>query len=277
MVQGIPFPQIDPVAFRLGFIVIRWYALAYIVGLLLAWGLARKMSLKAKSVVTVLKLDDFLVWAIAGIILGGRLGYILFYNMKYYLEFPLQTLFLWQGGMSFHGGLIGMMVATFLFARKKQVPVLALGDIICCVAPIGLFLGRLANFVNAELYGRVTTQTPWAVIFPGQTLPRHPSQIYEALCEGLVLFCILNGFWWFSKKYRQRTGFFTGLFFLLYGLMRFGLEFFREPDAHLGFVLGKLSMGQILCLPMIIGGIYLIRNTTTKVQFKRLIKGKKDD
>lgn len=277
MTQGIPFPQIDPVAFQIGFIVIRWYALAYIVGLLLAWGLARKMSLKAKSVITILKLDDFLVWAIAGIILGGRLGYILFYNLKYYLEFPLQTLFLWQGGMSFHGGLIGVIIATFLFARKKHIPVLALGDILCCVAPIGLFLGRLANFVNAELYGRITTSVPWAVIFPGQTLPRHPSQIYEALCEGVILFCVLNSLWWFSTKYREKDGFFTGLFFLLYGLMRFGLEFFREPDAHLGFVLGRLSMGQILCIPMVIGGLYLIRNTSTKAQFKRLVKRGKND
>ncbi len=277
MTQGIPFPQIDPVAFQVGFIVIRWYALAYIVGLLLAWGLARKMSLKAKSVITILKLDDFLVWAIAGIILGGRLGYILFYNLKYYLEFPLQTLFLWQGGMSFHGGLIGVIIATFLFARKKHIPVLALGDILCCVAPIGLFLGRLANFVNAELYGRITTSVPWAVIFPGQTLPRHPSQIYEALCEGFILFCVLNSLWWFSAKYREKNGFFTGLFFLLYGLMRFGLEFFREPDAHLGFVLGRLSMGQVLCIPMVIGGLYLIRNASTKVQFKRLVKRGKND
>ena len=277
MTQGIPFPQIDPVAFQVGFIVIRWYALAYIVGLLLAWGLARKMSLKAKSVITILKLDDFLVWAIAGIILGGRLGYILFYNLKYYLEFPLQTLFLWQGGMSFHGGLIGVIIATFLFARKKHIPVLALGDILCCVAPIGLFLGRLANFVNAELYGRITTSVPWAVIFPGQTLPRHPSQIYEALCEGFILFCVLNSLWWFSAKYREKNGFFTGLFFLLYGLMRFGLEFFREPDAHLGFVLGRLSMGQVLCIPMVIGGLYLIRNASTKAQFKRLVKRGKND
>ena len=277
MTQGIPFPQIDPVAFQVSFIVIRWYALAYIVGLLLAWGLARKMSLKAKSVITILKLDDFLVWAIAGIILGGRLGYILFYNLKYYLEFPLQTLFLWQGGMSFHGGLIGVIIATFLFAKKKHIPVLALGDILCCVAPIGLFLGRLANFVNAELYGRVTTYVPWAVIFPGQTLPRHPSQIYEALCEGIILFCVLNSLWWFSAKYREKNGFFTGLFFLLYGLMRFGLEFFREPDAHLGFVLGRFSMGQILCIPMVIGGLYLIRNTSTKAQFKRLVKRGKND
>lgn len=277
MTQGIPFPQIDPVAFQVGFIVIRWYALAYIVGLLLAWGLARKMSLKAKSVITILKLDDFLVWAIAGIILGGRLGYILFYNLKYYLEFPLQTLFLWQGGMSFHGGLIGVIIATFLFARKKHIPVLALGDILCCVAPIGLFLGRLANFVNAELYGRITTSVPWAVIFPGQTLPRHPSQIYEALCEGFILFCVLNSLWWFSAKYREKNGFFTGLFFLLYGLMRFGLEFFREPDAHLGFVLGRLSMGQVLCIPMVIGGFYLIRNASTKAQFKRLVKRGKND
>ncbi len=259
MYAGLPYPDINPVAFQLGWIVIRWYSLAYIFGLIGAWLLARKMSRASQSTFTVLKIDDFLLWATLGIILGGRLGYVLFYNLPYYLEFPSQILAVWEGGMSFHGGLIGVIVAAALFSWKKQISLLSMGDIIACVAPIGLFLGRLANFVNGELYGRVTHSVPWAVIFPdGGPLPRHPSQLYEALLEGLVLFAVLNTLWWFVPRYRNRPGFMSGLFFLLYGAFRFGIEFCREPDANLGFVLGSLSMGQMLCIPMMLFGLWLI-------------------
>lgn len=273
MYQGIPFPDIDPVAFQAGWLVVRWYSLAYIFGLLGAWLLARKMSDKAHSVFTRLKIDDFLMWATLGVVIGGRLGYVLFYNLSYFIEFPEQILAVWQGGMSFHGGLVGVLAATFLFARKKQIPALEMGDILVCVAPIGLFLGRLANFMNGELFGRITYRVPWGIIFPmGGPNPRHPSQLYEALTEGVLLFGILNFVWWMMPRYRERRGFLTGLFFVLYGIGRFFLEFFREPDAHLGFVVERFSMGQMLCLPMILFGIWLIMRSSPKAALKK-IKG----
>lgn len=259
MYSGIPFPDINPVVFQWGWFAVRWYSLAYIFGILGAWWMARKMSEKSHSTFTVLKIDDFLIWATVGIILGGRLGYCLFYNLHYYLEFPWQILQVWQGGMSFHGGLLGVIIATLLFAKKKQISLLSMGDIVTCVAPIGLFLGRLANFANGELYGRVTHAVPWAMIFPNAgSEPRHPSQLYEAGVEGLFLFLILNLLWWFVPRIRNQRGFITGLFFVLYGIGRFFLEYTREPDAHLGLVWHNFSMGQVLCLPMILLGIFFI-------------------
>ena len=270
---GIPFPDIDPVLFQWGWLIIRWYSLAYIFGLLGAWGLARKMSKVANSPFTVLKIDDFLLWATIGVVVGGRLGYVLFYNFRYFMEFPLQILYVWQGGMSFHGGLLGVIFATLLFAYKKQIPILSIADILVCVAPVGLFLGRLANFVNGELYGRVSQAVPWVVIFPeGGDLPRHPSQLYEAGVEGLFLFVVLNSLWWFFPRFRRRPGFFTGLFFLLYGLGRFGLEYFREPDAQLGLLIADLSMGQLLCIPMILFGICLLIYASPRAILSRLEK-----
>jgi len=270
MYSGIPFPDIDPVAVNLWVLPIRWYSLAYIFGLIGAWLWARKMSVKSHSLFTVLKVDDFVIWATTGIILGGRLGYVLFYNLGYFLENPLHILYLWQGGMSFHGGLLGVLTALILFARKKQVPILEMGDIIVCVAPIGLFLGRLANFVNGELFGRITQSVPWAMIFPaGGPMPRHPSQIYEALCEGVILFAVLNALWWFVPRFRERHGFVCGWFFVLYGVMRFCLEYFREPDAHLGFVFQSFSMGQILCIPMILFGVWLILKSRPTAVLKK--------
>lgn len=271
MYDGIMYPEIDPVAFQIGWVIIRWYSLAYIFGLLGAWWLARKMSRVSKSVFTVLKIDDFLIWATAGIIIGGRLGYVLFYNLGYFMEFPSQIPAIWQGGMSFHGGLIGVAVATFLFAHKKQISALSMGDILVCVAPVGLFLGRLANFINGELYGRISNAVPWVMIFPdGGDQPRHPSQLYEAFAEGLLLFIILNTIWWLMPKYRERKGFMTGLFFVLYGVFRFVLEFFREPDEHLGFVLKHLSMGQLLCVPMVLFGIWLMMKSSPRAVVKRI-------
>ncbi len=271
MYTGIMFPQINPVAFEWGFLVIRWYSLAYIFGLLGAWGLARLMSRKSNSVFTVLKIDDFLIWATLGVVLGGRLGYVLFYNLAYFCEFPAQILAVWQGGMSFHGGLLGVLIATFLFAYKHKLSPFSMGDILVCVAPIGLFLGRLANFANGELYGRITTSVPFAMIFPdGGDLPRHPSQLYEAALEGVALFLILNAFWWISPKYRNKTGFITGLFFVFYGLFRFIIEFTREADAHLGLLICDLSMGQLLSVPMIVLGIYFIYTSSNKRQLAKI-------
>lgn len=272
MYAGLPFPDIDPVAVHLGPFGVRWYALAYIFGLLGAWTLARRMALRSKSMLTALKIDDFLAWIIAGVIIGGRLGYVLFYNAGYYREFPWEILYLWQGGMSFHGGLLGVAVATVLFARKYHLPVLALSDILCCVAPIGLFLGRIANFINAELAGRMTQNVPWAIIFPGEKLPRHPSQLYEAFGEGLILFLVLNYLWWFCPRYRHRTGFCTGLFLVLYGCIRFTLEFFREPDAHLGFIWHSATMGQLLSVPMVIVGLLILVQSDPKYKLNRCIK-----
>lgn len=271
MYQGIAFPNIDPVVFQFGFFALRWYSLAYIFGIIGAWCLARKMSKKINSPFTILKIDDFLVWATVGIVLGGRLGYVLFYNASYFYEFPLQILALWQGGMSFHGGLLGVIIATFIFAKKKKIPLMDMGDILVCVAPLGLFLGRIANFFNGELYGRVTYNVPWAIIFPhGGKEPRHPSQLYEACLEGLLLFLILNALWWFSKKAREKKGFITGVFFILYALFRFMVEFTREPDSHLGFIIHNLSMGQLLSIPMILFGIYLIHTSQRKTKLEAI-------
>lgn len=275
MYNGIVFPDLDPVAFQIGFFAVRWYSLAYIVGLLLAWFLLRLMSKKTHSAFTVLKIDDFLVWAIAGIIIGGRLGYVLFYQLPYYLEYPMHILALWEGGMSFHGGLLGMIIATILFAKKKDINMFMVADMLAVVAPIGLFLGRLANFVNGELYGRVTHAVPWAVIFPtGGEEPRHPSQLYEAGLEGVLLFIILNIVWWKIPKYRERYGLTAGLFFILYGIGRFALEVFREPDAHLGFLAAHLTMGQWLCVPMVVFGFWLVYRSSPRTRFKRALEKK---
>ena len=272
MYQGLDFPNISPILFKLGFLEVRWYALAYILGILLAWGLARKMVIKSRSTITVLKIDDFISWAIFGIVIGGRLGYILFYNLDYYLEFPFEIFCIWKGGMSFHGGLLGVAIATICFAVKNQISILKLGDILCCVAPIGLFLGRIANFVNAELVGRISYSVPWAIVFPYDSVPRHPSQIYEALGEGLFLFLVLNILWWKSDKYRNRDGFFMGLFFVLYGGVRLLLERFREPDAHLGFLYDFFTMGQLLCLPMIVMGCIFLRISSPKYKLRKIIR-----
>ena len=229
MYSGLPFPDIDPVLFQVGFFAVRWYSLAYIFGLVFAWLLARQMSVFSKSTFTVLKIDDFLFWATIGVIAGGRLGFCLFYQPSYFLEYPWKIFYLWEGGMSFHGGLIGV------------------------------FFGRLANFINGELYGRVTTSVPWAIIFPmGGDEPRHPSQLYEAFVEGFLLFVLLNLIWWKSVWVRKHYGFCTGLFFALYGAGRMFLEQYREPDDYLGFVWQNATMGQILCLPMIVFGISVV-------------------
>lgn len=259
--MAFQFPDIDPIAFEIGPLAVRWYALSYMVGILLGWGYALKLAGKGQPEGGVrpnsADIDDFITWAVLGVIAGGRLGYVLFYAPGVYLESPLDALMIWKGGMSFHGGMLGVLVAMVLFARKRQIPLLRLSDIVCAAAPIGLFFGRLANFVNAELYGR-HTDVWWGVIFPdGSGLPRHPSQLYEAFLEGLVLFTLLAVLIRIPSI-RNRSGTVSGVFLIGYGTFRFLVETVREPDSQIGYIAGLITMGQILCLPMILVGIFLI-------------------
>lgn len=257
MFPAIAFPAIDPVLFEIGPIVIRWYALAYLVGLIGGWQMIMKLADNSGGQVSRKDGDDFLVWATLGVVLGGRIGYVIFYRPGFYLENPLEILVVWQGGMSFHGGITGVVVAAIIYARRRGLDVLVFGDLIARVAPIGLFFGRLANFINGELFGRVT-DVPWAMVFPhGGPEPRHPSQLYEALLEGLALFIILNliGRTAWAKA---RPGVVTGGFLVGYGVFRFLVEFVRQPDAHLGFIVGPFTMGQLLSLPMIVAGLAFV-------------------
>ncbi|HEX9703574.1 MAG TPA: prolipoprotein diacylglyceryl transferase [Rhodospirillales bacterium] len=253
----IPFPAIDPVIFAVGPFAVRWYALAYIVGLLLGWRLMRRLAARPPQAATAEQVDDFLVWATLGVVLGGRIGYVVFYNAGYYLENPLAVFAVWRGGMSFHGGLLGVAVAIVAFCRKRGLDLWQFSDRIACVAPVGLFFGRIANFINGELFGRVT-DVPWAVVFPrGGPVPRHPSQIYEALGEGALLFVVIL---WLARDERRlaRGGFLTGVFLAGYGAARMVGELFREPDAHLGFLGFGTTMGQWLSLPLLAAGLCLI-------------------
>ena len=261
---AIPFPAIDPVLIRIGPFAIRWYALAYIAGILAGWLYARAIVRSqrlwgGKAPLSVADYDDFVLWVTLGIILGGRLGYVLFYNPGYFATHPAEILQLWNGGMSFHGGLLGCVAAAVLFARSRGIPFLSLADVSCAVAPIGLFLGRLANFVNGELWGRVT-DVPWAVIFPNAgTMPRHPSQLYEAGLEGPALLIVLALF--VRAGALKRPGLIAGVFALGYGIARFFCEFFRQPDLQLGeagFLWGGLTMGMLLSLPLMLAGIGFI-------------------
>lgn len=255
--MALDFPAIDPIAIEIGPIAIRWYALAYIAGILGGWRYASALNAGAWKVVGKEKLDDFVVWATMGIILGGRLGYVLFYKPGYYLEVPLEALYLWRGGMSFHGGALGVILAIVWFARKEGVSLFRLGDLVTQVVPIGLFFGRIANFINGELYGRVS-DVSWAMVFPhGGPLPRHPSQLYQAFLEGIALFAVLAIV---SRTgiARARPGFVSGAFLAGYGVARVIGELFREPDAHLGFLFGGLTMGMLLSLPMLAAGAWLM-------------------
>ena len=258
---ALPFPDFDPILIQIGPFAIRWYALAYIVGILLGWLYARAIIRNEKlwggpAPMTVADYDDFIVWVTLGVILGGRIGYVLFYNPGYFAEHPLEALQLWKGGMSFHGGFTGCIAAVVLFARKRGIPVLSLGDITCAVGPIGLFLGRLANFINGELWGR-PADVPWAMVFPsGGPLPRHPSQLYEAALEGLLLLVVLALF--IRGGALKRPGLIIGAFAVGYALTRSFAELFREPDAQLGFLWGGLTMGMVLSLPLLLFGIVLI-------------------
>jgi phosphatidylglycerol:prolipoprotein diacylglycerol transferase len=257
MFHAISFPMFDPVAIQIGPFAIRWYALAYVVGLIAGWRYCMWLASRPPLPLARTLFDDFLVWAVLGVILGGRVGYVLFYNFSQYLQRPQEILMVWRGGMSFHGGLLGVILAMWLFARSRKLPFFALADVVACATPIGLFLGRLANFVNGELFGR-PTDVPWAMVFPnGGPEPRHPSQIYEAALEGIVLFAALFAFARFTAA-RSKLGMLSGVFLVGYGLSRFTVEFFREPDPQLGFLAFGTTMGQLLSLPMIAVGLLFI-------------------
>jgi phosphatidylglycerol:prolipoprotein diacylglycerol transferase len=252
------FPNIDPVAIAVGPIVIRWYALAYLAGFLLGWKYCMKLAGMDKDARPHAEdIDDFLPWVIIGGILGGRLGYVAFYYPAYFLANPGDVLKLWEGGMSFHGGALGVVVAMVLFSLVRKVSLLRLADLVAVCVPIGLFFGRIANFINGELYGRVT-ESRWGMVFPhaGEE-PRHPSQLYEAALEGAALFVILFVLARIQAV-RDRRGMLAGVFLIGYGAFRAFIEFFREPDKHIGLIGEFVSMGQILSLPMIIGGLVLI-------------------
>lgn len=252
----LTFPRIDPVALSLGPLQFRWYGLMYMIGFVGGWLLGRWRASRPGSGWMTSEMDDIIGYLMLGVILGGRLGYVVFYEPMAYLADPVQIVQIWKGGMSFHGGLLGVLVCFWLFARKTGRHFLDVSDFIAPLVPVGLAAGRLGNFINGELWGRVT-DVPWAMIFPGWEAgpyPRHPSQLYEFALEGVVLFIAC---WWFSAKPRPR-GAVSGLFALGYGTFRFIVEFFREPDAQLGYLVGGLTMGQMLSLPLVLIGLYLL-------------------
>jgi phosphatidylglycerol:prolipoprotein diacylglycerol transferase len=257
----LPFPNFDPVLVHIGPFAIRWYALAYIVGILIGWVYARAIirwqrAWGGPAPITAADFDDFIVWITLGIILGGRIGYVTFYNPEYFAAHPFEALELWKGGMSFHGGFIGCIAAVVLFAKKRNLPVLSLGDVTCAVGTIGLLLGRIANFINGELWGR-PSDVPWAMVFPtGGPVARHPSQLYEAALEGVVLCAVLALL--LRAGALKRPGFVIGAFAIGYAVARSFCELFREPDPQLGFLWGGLTMGMVLCVPLLLFGIALI-------------------
>ncbi|MGA1831869.1 prolipoprotein diacylglyceryl transferase [Rhizobium wenxiniae] len=259
----LPFPNIDPVAFAIGPLAVHWYGLAYVAGIMIGWLYARKLIDRPTlwkgdaAPMTKTHLDDFLVWIAVGIVVGGRTGYVLFYDLPVMLENPIRIIQIWNGGMSFHGGLMGAIVAMILFARKNTIPVWSMFDIIAAVVPIGLLFGRIANFINGELWGRLSS-VPWAIVFPtGGPFARHPSQLYEAALEGIVLLLLLASLIFGIKAFKT-PGLIAGIFVMGYGLSRIFVEFFREPDAQLGYLLGTnwLTMGMVLSSPMVLIGLW---------------------
>ena len=264
MIPVLLFPQFDPVLVQIGPFGIRWYALAYIAGIVLGWRLLRHLVAQAPAVTTAVQADDFVTWATLGIVLGGRLGYVLFYQPGFYLAHPAMILAVWEGGMSFHGGALGVAVAIVWFCRRNAIPLLGFADRVAVCVPIGLGLGRIANFVNGELWGREAPDwLPWAMIFPnGGPVPRHPSQLYEATLEGIVLFIGLALM--VRAGALKRPGLVSGSFLLGYGIARVICEQFREPDVQLGFLWGGLTMGMILCIPLMLAGIGLLTYTLTR-------------
>jgi len=251
--------MISPIAFKIGPLAVRWYSLAYLFGLLGAWWTAAKLSAKSSSVFTPKLISDFVFWAMLGIILGARIGYVLFYNPSVYLNHPTEIFVLWHGGMSFHGGFFGLLTAMLLFARQKKISFWAISDITACVAPLGLMLGRIANFINGELYGRINFDIPWAVEFEaGGGFPRHPSQLYEAFSEGLLPLCVFVSLWWFVPFVSKHKGFMSGLFLTWYALARMFCELFRQPDIQIGFIGNYFTMGQILSLPLLVAGLIIL-------------------
>ena len=251
-------PSIDPVILSLGFIDIRWYSLAYILGFLLGSFLIKKINSLYLNSLSNKQIDSFFLWSILGVILGGRIGYVLFYQFSFFLKEPIYLFKIWTGGMSFHGGLLGIIISTYFFTKINNLKFFYLSDLISVVAPIGLFLGRIANFINTELIGR-PTDFYFAIIYPDvDNIPRHPSQLYEAFFEGFILFIVL--FYYFVRKGSLKNyGYTSGIFLILYSLFRFFIEFLREPDIHLGLLFNIISMGQLLSIPFFIFGLILIK------------------
>jgi len=248
------FPVIDPVFLHLGPLQFRWYGLMYLLTFVITFFFLKAESRRKGLKLTTDDISDLVFYGAAGVILGGRTGYVLFYNLSYYLDNPLHVFAIWEGGMSFHGGMLGVIVAFWLYARKQRMPFFALNDMVAQCAPIGLGLGRIGNFINGELYGRAT-DVPWGVVFPGGgPLPRHPSQLYEALLEGLLLFFIVR----LAARRTSIDGVATWTACAGYGLFRFVVEFFRQPDAQIGFLMGIFSMGQLLSLPMFLLGSFMV-------------------
>ncbi len=250
--------NLNPVLFNLGFVDIRWYSLAYVFGIIFAWWFGKRIILKKFEFIEnkfeISKFDDLITYLIISIIIGGRIGYVIFYNFQFFFENPFEIFKIWQGGMSFHGALLGIIIGTLIFTFKEKIQSLFLLDIIACVAPVGIFLGRIANFINGELVGKVSN-VPWSVIFPEiDNLPRHPSQLYEAFLEGIVLFIILNKF---INKKNYKIGHCSILFLIFYGTFRIFAELFREPDIQIGYIFNFLSMGSLLSIVMILSGIII--------------------
>ncbi|MBX8799179.1 prolipoprotein diacylglyceryl transferase [Ochrobactrum sp. MR28] len=262
MMAALPFPNIDPVLFSVGPLSVHWYGIGYVIGILFAWWYGKKLVNNARlwpnnnAPMDPLALDDFVLWAALGVVIGGRIGYVLFYNFNFYISNPLEIPAVWDGGMSFHGGILGTTVAMILFAKKRGIPVWSMFDTIAAGVPIGLGVVRIANFINSELWGRVS-DVSWAVYFPnGGPLPRHPSQLYEAALEGFVLFFVLALLIWKGNKLKA-PGFIAGAFVAGYGLSRILVEFFREPDAQLGYLVGGwMTMGMVLSVPMVLLGVW---------------------
>jgi phosphatidylglycerol:prolipoprotein diacylglycerol transferase len=257
------FPNIDPIAVSMGPLAIRWYSLAYIFGLLGGWFFILQLLRHPPYVMSRSQLSNFLSWAIISIIIGGRIGYVFFYNFSYYIQNPIEIFFVWQGGMSFHGGFSGIVIAIILFSKINKISLLCFSDLIASAAPIGLFFGRIANFINGELYGRVT-DVSWAIVFPnGGDTPRHPSQLYEAALEGIGLYLIILILILFANA-RKLPGLLMGVFLFGYGTSRIIIEFFREPDSHIGFLIGSTTIGQWLSVPLVLAGIYFISCANSK-------------
>ena len=258
----LEFPDVNPIIISFGPLAVSWYSLSYVAGIIIGWQYLVNLSNKKYTLLEKNHIDDFVSWMIISVIIGGRLGYVIFYDPVKYFSNPIEILKTYEGGMSFHGGMIGFALASLIYTRKHKIYYFTLVDAVALVAPIGLFLGRVANFINAELYGRVTN-VPWAFVFPkSDGLPRHPSQLYEAVLEGAVLFLILN---FVAIKYDglKKRGVISGLFLIFYAIFRLIVENFREPDAHIGFYADFITRGQLLCVPMLVIGFLLIRHGKT--------------
>jgi phosphatidylglycerol:prolipoprotein diacylglycerol transferase len=249
----IPYPNIDPIILKIGPLALRWYGLMYVLGFAASYLLTVYQVARKKLRIDRAQIDDLYFWLIIGLMAGARLGYVVFYNLPFYFENPLEIFVLWHGGMSFHGGLIGCVTAAYVVMKKRRMPFLAVTDVVLPSCPIGLGLGRMGNFINGELFGK-PSDLPWAMVFPqGGTVPRHPSQLYEALLEGPVLFLVL----WIYKDRKRRDGDVLALFLVLYGVFRGFCEFFREPDVQVGYILGTFTMGQVLSGMMVLAGLFL--------------------